>query len=406
MAKQAHAARPGETTPAVQDDNAGPKGVIKVPSRLLMGPGPASAHPRVLAAQTLPLLGHMHPPFISIMDEIQEGLRYLFQTKSKYVLLVSGTGHAGMEAAVANLLEPGEKIVVGNNGIWGTRVADMAERFRGDVVELKTDAGTTFSFDTIKSAVEQHKPAVLFLCQGESSTGAHQNLAGIGELCRKHGTLLLVDTVCSLGAVPVFADDWQIDAIYSGSQKVLSAPPGAAPLMFNDRAVKKLQSRKTKPATYNLDLNLIGDYWGWFGKRSYHHTGMVSMWYAMREALEIARGEGLEALWQRHNEMHQRLWAGLTPLGLQPFVQKDEDRLISVNTVLVPDGVDWAAVVKNAMDVYSLEIAGGLGGTAGKIWRVGIMGYNANPAAVDLVIAAFKDGLKQQKYKPALDQGV
>lgn len=369
---------------------------MEVPQRLLMGPGPANAYPRILAAQALPLLGHMHPPFLKIMDEISEGLRYAFQTDSKYTLMVSGTGHAGMEAAIANLLEPGEKILVGNAGIWGERVADLSARYGGDVIELKCPTGTTFSQEELTAALEKHKPAVLFLCQGESSTGTHQSLAGLGEVCRRTGTLLLVDTVCSLGGVPLFADQWGIDCIYSGSQKCLSGPPGAAPFFFSDRAMEKLHSRKTKPATFNLDMNLIGDYWGWYGKRSYHHTGPVSTFYAMREALAIVNEEGLDSLWARHLAAHNQLWEGLSSLGLKPFVENEQDRLITVNTIKVPEGVDWAAVVKNAMDKFNLEIAGGLGPTAGKVWRIGCMGYNARPGPIALTIEAFRDGLQQQ----------
>lgn len=201
--------------------------------------------------------------------------------------MVSGTGHGGMEACITNLLEPGETIVVGNAGIWGQRVCDMAGRFGAKVVDLKCETGRTLTKDQIAAALREHKPAVLFLCQGESSTGVHQSLAGLGDLCRETGTLLLVDTVCSLGGVPMFADAWGVDAIYSGTQKVLSGPPGGAPLFFGPRAMEKLQSRKTKPASYNWDMNLVGDYWGWNGTRSYHHTGCVSTWYAMREALAL-----------------------------------------------------------------------------------------------------------------------
>lgn len=385
----------------VSDAHRGPAGPIDIPQRFLMGPGPANAHPRILAAQTLPLLGHMHPPFLKIMDEVQQGLRYVFQTDSQYTLCVSGTGHAGMECAIANLLAPGETIVVGNIGIWGQRVCDMAERFGGKVVNLESEAGTSLSYDTLKQAVETHKPAVLFLCQGESSTGVHQSMAGLGELCRANGTLLLVDTVCSLGGVPMLADKWGIDCIYSGSQKCLSAPPGAAPLFLNDRALQKLKSRQDKVRSYYLDLNLVGDYWGWYGKRWYHHTGMVSMWYAMREALAVVAEEGLEPMWARHEAVHKQLWAGLGAMGLEPFVKDPKDRLATVNTIKVPEGVDWAAVCKNAMDKYNVEIAGGLGPTVGKVWRVGLMGYNATPANVELVLAAFRDGLQQQGFLKA-----
>ncbi|KAG2495109.1 hypothetical protein HYH03_006719 [Edaphochlamys debaryana] len=390
------AARASEEIVAVDNTHKQAQSVISVPSRLLMGPGPANAHPRVLNAQALPLLGHMHPPFLHIMDEMSEGLRYALQTKSKYTLMISGTGHAGMEAAIANLVEPGDKVLVGNAGIWGERVGILSRRYNADVVEIKCPTGETFSYADLKKAVETHKPKVLFLCQGESSTGTHQSLAGVGELCRANGTLLLVDTVCSLGGVPLFADAWGVDCIYSGSQKCLSGPPGAAPFFMSERAMEKLAKRKTPPATYNLDLNLIGDYWGWWNKRSYHHTGPVSTFYAMREALQIVAEEGLEPMWARHQEMHHRLWDGLRSLGLKPFVEKEEHRLITVNTIKVPEGVDWAKVVKHAMDEYSLEIAGGLGPTAGKVWRIGIMGFNAKPQNVDLVIDAFRAGLKQQ----------
>lgn len=374
----------------------------QVPQRYLMGPGPGNANPRVLAAQSLPLVGHMHPPFFKIMDDIQDGLRYLFQTQSKYTLLVSGTGHAGMECTLVNLLEPGDKIVVGDSGIWGQRVADMAGRLGAEVVDLKQEAGRGFSPAELEAAVAEHKPAVLFLVQGESSTGVHQTLAGVAEACHKHDCLLVVDTVASLGGVPLFADEWGLDAVYSGSQKCLAAPPGAAPLFFSERAFKKLQARKTPVRSYYFDLNLVGDYWGWFDKRFYHHTGMTSVWYGMREALAVVAEEGLEAMWARHLAAHERLWAGLAALGLEPYVADRDERLVTVNTIKVPQGVDWAALSKFAMDTYALEIAGGLGPSAGKIWRVGIMGYNAKPATIDLVLAAFREGLAAQGWEPAV----
>ncbi|KAI3429493.1 hypothetical protein D9Q98_005582 [Chlorella vulgaris] len=388
----------GESAASVDDTFRGPTGTLEVPQRFLMGPGPGNANPRILAAQTLPLLGHMHPPFLAIMDEIQAGLRYLFQTSSNYTLLASGTGHAGMEMAVANLLEPGDTVLVGVNGIWGERVADMAERFGAKVVALHTEAGTALSLADLTAAVELHRPALLFLTQGESSTGVRQSLAGVGELCRRNGALLLVDAVASLGGVPLFADAWQIDAVYSGSQKCLSAPPGAAPLMLNERAMAKVRGRSSKVRSYYFDLLLVGDYWGWYGSRSYHHTGMVSMWYAVREALAIVSEEGLEAGWARHDAAHRQLWEGLIQLGLEPFVAEERDRLATVNTIKVPAGVDWAALCKHAMDVYAVEVSGGLGPTAGKVWRVGLMGYNAKPANVELVLAAFRSGLALQGF--------
>ncbi|KAL3150996.1 hypothetical protein ABBQ38_012869 [Trebouxia sp. C0009 RCD-2024] len=394
----AYSQRPGETVPKISDKDRATPSPLKIPTRLLMGPGPTNSHPRVLTAQALPLLGHLHPPFLAIMDEIQQGLRYLFQTTSPYVLLVSGTGHAGMEATIANCIEPGETIVVANAGIWGQRVCDLSERYGGKVVNLEAAPAAAVKLDDIKAALEQHKPAALFLCQGESSTGVHQSLAGLGELCHKHNTLLLVDTVCSLGGVPFFADDWGVDCMYSGSQKCLSAPPGAAPFFMSDRAMKKLKGRKTKVATYNLDMNLVGDYWGWYGKRWYHHTGPVSTWYGMREALAIVAEQGLDAMWKRHMEMGKYLWAGLSEIGLEPYVQDPADRLITVNTIRVPKDIDAVNLIKFAMDKFSLEISAGLGPSAGQVWRVGLMGYNATAANIELVLTAFRQGLAEQGY--------
>ena len=370
--------------------------MLNVPSRLLMGPGPSNAPPRALAAMSLPLLGHMHPPFLKIMDEVQEHLRYLFQTDSKYVLATSGSGHSAMEACVANLVEPGDKVIVCNNGIWGSRVCDMAARFGGDVVNMEKAHGQVYSFEEIKTAIETHKPAMFFCAQGESSTGAKQDLTGIGEVCRENGTLFLVDTVCSLGGIPFFVDDWKVDAVYSGGQKVISAPPGPSPLMFGERAMEKLHGRATEVATYNADLKMIGDYWGWYDKRFYHHTALVSNMYAFREALNITCEEGLDNLWARHRAAHEQLWDGLNSMGLQSFIDDDASRLETVNTIKVPEGVDVNALIANAMDKYGIEISGGLGPTVGKIWRVGIMGYNCTPKNIEAVLTAFRDGLQQQ----------
>jgi len=370
--------------------------VLTVPPRLLMGPGPANSPPRVLAAMTQPLLGHLHPPFLKIMDEIQENLRYIMQTDSKYVLATSGSGHSAMEASVASLVEPGDKMLVGVNGIWGARVVDMARRFGAEVEPLEAALGQAFSLEQIEAGIKEHKPKIVFFAQGESSTGIKQELEGVGELCRKHGALLLVDTVCSLGGIPFFADAWKVDAMYSGGQKVLSAPPGGSPLFFGERAMEKMHSRASPIGTYNLDLTLVGDYWGWYDKRFYHHTGLVSNMYALREALDMACEEGLENLWARHRNGHEHLWDGLGKMGLTPFVKEPAARLETVNTINVPEGVDAQKLIDNAMQKYNLEISGGLGPSAGKVFRVGIMGYNATPRNIELVLQAFRDGLQQQ----------
>lgn len=352
--------------------------------------------------------------FLSLFEERrneegkEEGKGFLtpFSPSLSFSLYSPHFIETGMEAVVANLLEPGDSILVGTSGIWGERVSDMAARFGDRVSRVTPDvSGGSIPVSKIIAAVNEQKPTVVFLVQGESSTGVHQNLSPqIGQACRAAGSLLVVDSVASLGGVPFYADEWLVDAGYAGSQKVLSAPPGAAPLFFGERALEKLAKRKTPPATYNLDLNLVGTYWGWFlpaKPRSYHHTGMISMWYAMREALAVLREENggqLERTWERHSAMAARLWEGLSGLGLEPFAASPEDALATVNTIVVPEGVDWAALCAHALDEYHLEVAGGLGPTAGKVWRVGVMGRNACPECVDLVVAAFRSGLAAQGW--------
>ena len=267
---------------------------LHVPSKTLMGPGPSTAHPRVLQAAKLPLLGHLHGEFVKIMIEVQEQLKYAFQTTSKYVLAVSGTGHAAMEAAVANFVEPGDVVLVGVNGIWGERMADLVERYAGVVVRLEKPGGQVFHPDEVeRELVANPEIGLVFLTHGESSTGTLQPIEGMGDACKRHGALFFLDTVCTLGCVPFNVDKHGVDITYSGSQKCLGAPPGASPLMVSSAAMAKLKQRKTKPFTYYFDLNLLGEYWGFEDNpRWYHHTGMVTNMYTLREALSILQDEG------------------------------------------------------------------------------------------------------------------
>ena len=369
---------------------------LRVPTKTLMGPGPSTAHPRVLEAAKLPLLGHLHGEFVKIMVEVQAQLRYAFQTDSRYVLAVSGTGHAAMEAAVANFVEPGDVVLVGVNGIWGERMCDLVERYAGKVVRMDKAGGEVFSLEDIERELVANKGKVslVFLTHGESSTGTLQPIDGVGELCRKHGALFFLDTVCTLGCVPFNVDSQGIDITYSGSQKCLGAPPGASPLSVSSAAMAKLKKRATQPFTYYFDLNLLGKYWGFGDKpRWYHHTGMVTNMYTLREALSILQEEGLHEAWTRHREAAEQLWAGLERMGLELFVDRVENRLPTVTTVKVPEGVDWKEVASFMMTKHRIEISGGLGPTAGKVWRIGIMGYNAGPQQVNRLLHALKQAL-------------
>lgn len=358
---------------------------LSVPPRLLLGPGPSNAHPRVLQAIGMRQLGHLDPEFLQIMNRNQEMLRYVWQTGNQMCIPVSGTGSAAMEAAVANLVEPGDRFLVGVNGYFGMRMCDMAERYGAEVVRITRPWGESFSFTELKAAMEEHRPAILGLIHAETSTGAMQSLEKVGDLCRKMNCLLLVDTVTSIGGVPLFIDEWKIDAAYAGSQKCLSCPPGIAPLTFNDRALQKIHNRREKVKNWYLDMSMLSKYWG--NERTYHHTAPISMNYALYEALRLVSEEGLETRWQRHRENAELLVTELKRIGLDPYVRK-EIRLSSLITVTVPEDVDARQVTVRLLEDYNIEIGNGLGELAGKVWRIGLMGFNSRPENVVTVTSA------------------
>lgn len=364
---------------------------LDLPPRLLLGPGPSNPHPRVLQALAMNEIGHLDPVFIHLMNEVQDLLRYVWQTDNEFTIPVSGTGSASMEATLANCAEPGDVVLIGVNGYFGERLCDMASRYGADVRRMDKPWGEVFSIEEIASGLEKNRPAMLGLVHAETSTGALQPMEGVGKLCREFNCLLLLDTVTSLGGVPVLLDKWHVDIAYSGSQKCLSCPPGIAPLTLGKRALEKLNNRKTKVPNWYLDMTLVGKYWG--KERTYHHTAPVNMNYGLREALRIIAEEGLEVRWERHVRNAELLWEGLADLGVGCHVTK-EHRLPSLTTALIPEGVDGKAVAAYLLDHYNIEIAGGLGQLAGKVWRIGLMGHNSRRENVTLLLAAMKNALQ------------
>ncbi|MBK1987532.1 alanine--glyoxylate aminotransferase family protein [Sphaerospermopsis aphanizomenoides BCCUSP55] len=360
---------------------------LEVPNRLLLGPGPSNAHPAVLQAMNTTPLGHLDPAFLALMDEIQSLLRYVWQTENPHTIAVSGTGTAAMEATLANTVEPGDVVLIGVAGYFGNRLVDMAGRYGADVRTITKPWGQVFSLDEISTALETHKPAILALVHAETSTGARQPLEEVGELCRKYGTLLLVDTVTSLGGVPIFLDEWGVDLAYSCSQKGLGCSPGASPFTMSPRAMEKLQKRESKVANWYLDMLLLGKYWG--AERTYHHTAPINLYYGLREALRLVAEEGLANCWQRHQQNVEYLWEQLESIGLKMHVAK-EYRLPTLTTVCIPEGVDGKAVARQLLLEHNIEVGGGLGELAGKVWRVGLMGFNSRSESVDRLVEALK----------------
>jgi alanine-glyoxylate transaminase/serine-glyoxylate transaminase/serine-pyruvate transaminase len=359
------------------------------PARLLLGPGPSMVHARVLRAMSTPLLGHLDPKFLEIMNDVQAQLRAVFQTENRFTIAISGTGSAGMEAAIVNVVEPGDTVIVGVNGVFGGRMADIVGRCGAHLVKLEVPWGQVFPRVLIDEALRSAgKVKAVCLVHAETSTGAEQPIEGLGELCHDHGALLVVDTVTSLGGIPVTVDAWEADAVYSGTQKCLSCPPGLAPLTLSQRALDAIKARKSKCPSWYLDLGMIADYWA-EGKRVYHHTAPVSMVYALRESLRLVLEEGLEARFVRHRRHSAALMAGLGALGCLPQAQ-DNHRLASLNCVTVPTGIDEAAVRKALLNEFNIEIGGGLGPLAGRVWRVGLMGESSRQDNVMAALSALE----------------
>ena len=361
---------------------------MKIEPRTLLGPGPSGVHPRVLQALGYPLIGHLDPQFLELMNNVQEMLRYAFQTENKLTIPVSGTGSASMEAAVCNFVEPGDSVLICVNGYFGERLVDMAGRYGAEVRRLDRTWGEVFTLDEVKAALEEKPAKVVMMVHAETSTGARQPLEGMSDLVHSYGGLFLVDCVTSLGGVPLKIDDWGIDIAYSGTQKCLSVPPGLGPITIGPRAQEVLNNRKTKVPNWYLDLTMVGKYWG--SERTYHHTAPISMNYALYEGLKLVVEEGIEARWARHQANAQLLWEGLESLGLK-LVVPEAYRLPSLTTVYVPDGVNDAAVRGRLLNDYNIEIAGGLGIFKGKAWRIGLMGYSSQPQNVMMLLGALKE---------------
>lgn len=368
-----------------------------------MGPGPSDTHPRVLAALGAPTVGHLDPYFLQIMTETQVMLRKVFKTSNELTLAVSGTGSAGMETCVVNLIEPGDKMVVCVNGVFGGRMADVAGRAGAQVTTIERPFGEVFAPEQIAEIVNRVRPKVLGIVHAETSTGAWQPLEEISRIVHDAGALLLADTVTSLGGVPVDVDAWQLDAVYSGTQKCLSCPPGLAPVTFSPRAVEAIERRKTKVASWYLDMTLVRNYWG--QDRAYHHTAPINMNYALREALCVVTEEGLENRHARHLRNHLALKAGLNALGLT-YAVGEGHQLPMLNAVHIPAGADDVAVRKQLLGEFGIEIGGGLGPLKGKTWRIGLMGETSHPRNVLLFLAALERCLTDQRIQCTPGAGV
>ncbi|MEK7336648.1 MAG: alanine--glyoxylate aminotransferase family protein [Nitrospirota bacterium] len=362
------------------------------PRRLLLGPGPSMVHPRVLQALATPLLGHLDPAFLGIMNDVQHLLRFVFATTHPFTIAVSGTGSAGMEAAIVNVIEPGDAVIVGVNGVFGTRLATVIERCGGKAIRLEIPWGQVIPTEMIESALRRSGPVkAVALVHAETSTGACQPLEAIGSLCRDHNALLIVDAVTSLGGIPVDVDRLGIDVCYSATQKCLSCPPGLAPLTLSPRALSIIKGRRTPCQSWYLDMALVAEYWA-EESRAYHHTAPISMIYALREALRLVEEEGLPARVVRHRLNGEALVAGLMELELTPL-PLTEHRLSMLTCVTIPPHIDEAAVRQQLLQIYGIEIGGGLGPLKGKVWRIGLMGESSTEANVLTFLNALEEVL-------------
>ncbi|MSU41948.1 MAG: alanine--glyoxylate aminotransferase family protein [Pedosphaera sp.] len=360
---------------------------LRIPERILMGPGPSNAPPSVLAAMSRPLVGHLDPAFVAMMEEIKAMLRQVFITRNEMTFPVSGTGSAGMEFCFVNLLEPGDEAVIGVNGVFGQRMADVAARCGATVIKVEAEWGRIIEPDAIATALAKAtRPKLVAIVHAETSTGALTPVEEISRLTHQAGAMLVLDTVTSLGGCPVRIDDWQVDAVYSGTQKCLSCPPGLSPVSLSERAMQSVRARTHRVQSWYLDVSLLASYWG-DGQRVYHHTAPISMNYALHESLRLLLEEGLENRWARHERHHRALHAGLAMLGLS-IVSQTGHQLWQLNAVGVPAGVDEAVVRARLLNEFGIEVGAGLGPLKGKIWRVGLMGHTSSLDNVRTLLAA------------------
>jgi len=358
--------------------------------RTLMGPGPSDVHPRVLAAMGQPTIGHLDPEFIGLMEDIKALLRYSFKTENRLTLPLSAPGSAGMEAAFANLMERGDKVVVCINGVFGVRMTENVKRMGGTLVTVDDEWGTQVDPEKLKSTLAEHPDAkIVAFVHAETSTGVRSDAATLCEIARENNCLTIVDAVTALGGIELCVDDWQADVVYSGTQKCLSCPPGLSLITFSEAAAERVKSRNTPVQSWFLDLSLLMAYWEGEGARTYHHTAPVNAMYGLHEALLMLHEEGLEASWQRHRSMHESLVAGLQDIGLD-FVVDADYRLPQLNAVSCPEGMDEAIIRRRLLQEFNLEIGAGLGAFAGKVWRIGLMGYAARPENVQLCVSALR----------------
>jgi len=364
---------------------------IDPPERILLGPGPSMADPRVLRAMSAPLVGHLDPYFIEIMERTQHLLRYVFQTRNPLTFSISGTGTAAMEAAIANMVEPRDPVLVCVAGYFGQRIAEMAERYGGDVRTITVPWGEVFTPQMVASALKEHHARVVAIVQAETSTGVYQPIKEIADIVHMSTGILIVDAVTSLGGMPVDVDANGIDVCYSGSQKCLGCPPGASPIAFSPRAEQKLRSRQGRQAVirnWYLDVTGLEKYW-MVRPPQYHHTAPITANYALYEGLRLVAEEGLENRWARHHRNAEKLWKGLADLDLTLHVP-EEHRLTTLTTVRIPDVVDDMAIRQRLLSEYNIEISGGLGELKGKVWRIGLMGYSSREENIALLLAALE----------------
>ena len=360
------------------------------PNRVLMGPGPSDVSQRILDAMARPTIGHLDPLFIQMMDDTKKLLQYAFQTKNELTFAVSAPGMAGMECCFANLVEPGDKVVICKNGFFGERMKENVERFGGDPIVIEDTWGKKIDVNKVEEVLKENADAkILAFVHAETSTGALSDPELLTKIAHEHGCLSIVDTVTGLAGVPLRVDEWKIDAIYSGTQKCLSASPGLSPISFSNEAKEKIKNRSSKVKSWFLDLNLIMSYWEGEGGRSYHHTAPVNSLYGLHEALVALKEEGLENSWKRHLDNHVILRDGLEKLGIN-FLVDEQDRLPQLNAIYIPEGVEDLKSRQKLLNDFNLEIGAGLGVLAGKVWRIGLMGSSSNKNNIEYCLSSLQ----------------